>query len=153
MDTFERRLDGGWEWWSAAVEESQEGRWVRDAVERQVMRDILSATDPLHGGRMAPFTEDSARVRVGRIANWAGVLRLAARAGGWVLQPVTGRRPPHPAGMAELLSGVYAVAEQGELWMKQLLVGEQPPMNELAKAESFLTGPGTVEDLELFFYD
>ncbi|WSA81664.1 hypothetical protein OG930_42820 [Streptomyces sp. NBC_01799] len=153
MDAFADRLDSGWEWWHAAIEEAQEGRWVRDAVERHVMKDIRAATNPLHGGRMAPFTEDSWHVRIGRIANWAGVLRLAARSGGWVLQPVTGRRPPHPAGMAELLSGIYAVGEQGEIWMKQLLKGELPPEDEIAKAEGFLTGPGSIEDLELFFYD
>ncbi|MFD5063505.1 hypothetical protein [Streptomyces sp. NPDC058394] len=153
MDAFAGRLDSGWEWWHAAIEEAQEGRWVRDAVERHVMKDIRAATNPLHGGRMAPFTEDSWHVRIGRIANWAGVLRLAARSGGWVLQPVTGRRPPHPAGMAELLSGIYAVGEQGEIWMKQLLKGELPPEDEIAKAEGFLTGPGSVEDLEPFFYD
>lgn len=153
MDTFGGRLDSGWEWCSAAIEEAQEGRWVRDAVERQVMKDIGSATNPLHGGRMAPFTEDSWHVRIGRIANWAGVLRLAARAGGWVLQPVAGRRPPHPAGMAELMSGIYAVGEQGEIWMKQLLKAELPPEDEIAKTEGFLTGPGSIEDLELFFYD
>ena len=153
MNTFEARFDGGWEWWSAAIEEAQEGRWGRDAVEQRVLKDIKAATNPLHGGRMAPFTDDTWHVRIGRIANWAGVLRLAARAGGWVLQPVAGRRPPHPAGMAELLSGIYAVGEQGELWMGQLLRGELPPEGEVAKAESFLTGPGSIEDLQLFFYD
>ncbi|MGW3687836.1 hypothetical protein [Streptomyces sp. NPDC005125] len=71
---------------------------------------------------MAPFTEDSWHVRIGRIANWAGVLRLAAR-------------------------------EQGEIWMKQLLKGELPPEDEIATAEGYLTGPGSIEDLELFFYD
>ncbi|MHB9859008.1 hypothetical protein [Streptomyces sp. YIM S03343] len=153
MDTFADRFDGGWMWWEAAIEEAQEGRWVRDAVERQVIEDIGAATNPLCGGRMAPFTEDSWHVRIGRIANWAGVLRLAARSGRWVLRPVAGRRPPHPAGMAELLSGIYAVGEQGEIWMRQLLKGELPPEDEIAKAEGFLTGPGSVEDLELFFYD
>ncbi|MFB7113321.1 hypothetical protein [Streptomyces sp. NPDC056190] len=153
MDTFASRLNGGWEWWDAAIEEAQDGRWVRDAVERQVMKDIRAATNFLHGGRRAPFTEDPCHVRIGRIANWAGVVRLAARSGGWVLQPVAGRRPPHPAGMAELLSGIYAVGEQGEIWMKQLLKGELPPADEIAKAEGFLTGPGSIEDLELFFYD
>jgi hypothetical protein len=92
-------------------------------------------------------------VRIGRIANWAGVLRLAARAGGWELQPVVGHSPTHPAGMAELLSGIYAVGEQGETWMKELLRGGLPPEDEIAKAEDFLTGPGSIEDLELFFYD
>ncbi|MFE5113554.1 hypothetical protein [Streptomyces sp. NPDC056663] len=92
-------------------------------------------------------------MRIGRIANWAGVLRLAARAGGWVLQPGAGRRPPQPAGMAELMSGIYAVGEQGEIWMKQLLKDELPPGDEIAKAEGFLTGPGSIADLELFFYD
>jgi hypothetical protein len=153
MDTFAGRLDGASRWWDAAIEEAQEGRWVRDAVERLVMKDIKAATNPLHGGRTAPFTEDSWHVRIGRIANWAGVLRLAARSGGWQLQSVAGRRPPHPAGMAELLSGIYAVGEQGEIWMKQLLKGELPPEDDIAKAEGFLTGPGSVEDLELFFYD
>ncbi|MFF6776547.1 hypothetical protein ACFY8W_23730 [Streptomyces sp. NPDC012637] len=153
MDTFTSRLDSAWAWWSAAVGESQEGRWVRDAVERQVMADIGAATNALHGGRLAPFTEDSWHVRIGRIANWAGVLRLAARAGGWQLRPVVGHSPTRPAGMAELLSGIYAVGEQGEVWMQQLLKGELPPEDEIAKAEAFLTGPGSVEDLELFFYD
>ncbi|MGW1893316.1 hypothetical protein ACWCP6_24175 [Streptomyces sp. NPDC002004] len=154
MDSFADRLRDAGEWWSAAVEEAQEGRWVRDAVERQVMADMRAATNALHGGRTAPFTEDSWHVRIGRIANWAGVLRLAARAGGWELRPVVGRSPTRPAGMAELLSGIYAVGEQGELWMRQLLRGGGPPPgHEIAGAEGFLTGPGSIEDLELFFYD
>ncbi|MFD0375047.1 hypothetical protein [Streptomyces sp. NPDC127112] len=153
MDTFTNRFEGAWEWWEAAIEEAQEERWIRDTVERQVIKDIGAATNPLSGGRMAPFTEDSWHVRIGRIANWAGVLRLAARSGGWALQPVAGHRPPRPAGMAELLSGIYAIGEQGEIWMQQLLKGELPPKHEIAKAEGFLTGPGSVEDLELFFYD
>ncbi|WP_425246634.1 hypothetical protein [Streptomyces sp. NEAU-NA10] len=153
MSTFAGRLDGAWEWWSAAVEDAQEGRWVRDALERQVMADIRAATHALHDGRLPPFTADSWHVRIGRIANWAGVLRLAARAGGWRLHPVAGHGPPRPAGMAELLSGIYAVGEQGELWMRRLLAGEAPPEDEIARAEAFLTGPGSVEDLELFFYD
>ncbi|MEU2021424.1 hypothetical protein ABZ565_04555 [Streptomyces sp. NPDC016469] len=153
MDTFADRLDAGWRWWDAAVEEAQEGRWVPDAVERQVMLDIAAATNPLHGGRPAPFTEESWHVRLGRIANWAGVLRLASRAGGWVLQPVAGRNPPPHAGMAELLSGIYAIAEQGEIWMGRLLRGETPPEDEVSRAEAFFTGPGSIEDLELFFYD
>ncbi|MFJ8210545.1 hypothetical protein [Streptomyces sp. NPDC096033] len=153
MDTFTDRFEGAWEWWEAAIEEAQEERWIRDNVERQVIKDIRAATNPLCGGRMAPFTEDSWHVRIGRIANWAGVLRLAARSGGWALQPVAGLRPPRPAGMAELLSGIYAIGEQGEIWMRQLLKGELPPEHEITKAEGFLTGPGSVEDLELFFYD
>lgn len=147
------RLAGAWKWWSAAIEQSQEGSWVRNALERQVMEDIKAATNPLHGGRLAPFTEDSWPVRIGRIANWAGVLRLAAQAGGWELQPVVGHSPTQPAGMAELLSGIYAVGEQGETWMKELLRGGLPREDEIAKAEGFLTGPGSIEDLELFFYD
>ncbi|MFI7500839.1 hypothetical protein ACIBVL_20520 [Streptomyces sp. NPDC049687] len=153
MDTFTARLDGAWRWWSAAIEDAQEGCWVRDAVERRVMADIRAATNALHGGRSAPFTDDSWHVRTGRIANWAGVLRLAARAGGWQLRPVVGHSPARPAGMAELLSGIYAIGEQGETWMKQLREVGPPPEHEVAKAERFLTGPGSVEDLELFFYD
>ncbi|MEU8613296.1 hypothetical protein AB0C29_35460 [Actinoplanes sp. NPDC048791] len=146
-------LSSAWEWYTAAIEDSQKGRWVRNAVERQVTADIVAATHALHGGRMPPFTGESWPVRLGRIANWAGVLRLAARAGEWNLRPVIGRRPERPAGMAELLSGIYAVGEQGELWMKQLLAGETPPERAVADAERFLTGPGSVEDLALFFYD
>ncbi|MCL8016828.1 hypothetical protein [Streptomyces sp. AS02] len=153
MDTFTARMEGAWEWWSAAIEEAQDGHWVRDTVERQVMADIRAATNALHGGRLAPFTEDSWHVRIGRIANWAGVLRLAARAGGWELQPVVGRGPKRPAGMAELLSGIYAIGEQGEMWQKQLRESGPPPEGEIARAEGFLTGPGSIEDLELFFYD
>jgi hypothetical protein len=154
VDVCGDRFDGAWEWLSVAIEEAQEGRWVRDALERQVIEDIRAATNALHGGRLAPFTEDLWHVRIGRIANWAGVIRLAARAGGWELQPVVGQRPPRPAGMAELLSGIYAVGEQGEQWMEQLLRGGgPPPEDEIAKAEGFLTGPGSIEDLERFFYD
>ncbi|MFV5998808.1 hypothetical protein ACNPQM_42410 [Streptomyces sp. NPDC056231] len=153
MDTFTARLEGAWEWWYAAIEEAQEGYWVRDAVERQVMADIRTATNALHDGRLAPFTDDSWHVRIGRIGNWAGVLRLAARAGGWELRPILGHSPTQPAGMAELLSGIYAIGEQGEIWMKQLRGGELPPEDEIAQAEGFLTGPGSIEDLELFFYD
>jgi hypothetical protein len=83
-------------------------------MERQVMADIRAATNALHGGRLTPFTEDLWHVRIGRITNWARVIRLAARAGEWELQPVVGQSPPHPAGMAELQSGTYAVGEQGE---------------------------------------
>jgi hypothetical protein len=151
--TFAARLDTAGEWWCAAIDDAQEGRWVRDAVERQVMADIRAATNALHGGRLPPFTEDSWHVRIGRVANWAGVLRLAARAGGWQLHPVAGHRPPRPAGMAELLSGLYAIGEQGETWMRRLRTGGPPPEQEIAAAEAFLTGPGSVEDLELFFYD
>ncbi|MFF1845550.1 hypothetical protein ACFVW9_28150 [Streptomyces sp. NPDC058217] len=55
--------------------------------------------------------------------------------------------------MAELMSGIYAIGEQGEIWMKQLLKDELPPGDEIAKAEGFLTGSGSIADLELFFYD
>ncbi|WAZ19018.1 hypothetical protein STRCI_000037 [Streptomyces cinnabarinus] len=154
MDSFAARLDGAWEWWAAAIEDAQEGRWVRDALERDVVADIMASTNALHGGRSAPFTEDSWHVRIGRIANWAGVLRLAARAGRWELQPVVGHRPKRPAGMADLLSGIYAIGAQGEMWMDQLLRERRTPQEkEIAQAEGFLTGPGSIEDLELFFYD
>ncbi|MEU3619133.1 hypothetical protein ABZ725_43615 [Streptomyces sp. NPDC006872] len=113
----------------------------------------VQVNNALNAGRLAPFTEDSWHVRIGRVANWAGVLRLAARAGEWELRPVVGHSPPHPAGMAELLSGIYAIGEQGEIWMAQLRERRLPPANEIAKAEGFLTGPGSIEDLELFFYD
>jgi len=146
-------LSSGWEWYDAAIEDAQAGHWVRDAVERQVLADIAAATNLLHGGRMPPFTEDSWHVRLGRIANWAGVMRLAARAGGWNLRPVVGRPPERPAGMVEFLSGIYAIGEQGEIWLKHLLAGEVPPERAVAQAEAFLAGPGSVEDLVLFFYD
>ncbi|SBT37240.1 hypothetical protein GA0070611_0136 [Micromonospora auratinigra] len=119
-----------------------------------MIKDVGAATNALHGGRLAPFIDDPWQVRIGRIANWAGVIRLAARAGAWELQPVVGQRPPRPAGMAELLSGIYAVGEQGERWMQQFLKGDGPPAEDaIAKAEAFLTGPGSVEDLEQFFDD
>ncbi|MEU7281682.1 hypothetical protein AB0A69_23345 [Streptomyces sp. NPDC045431] len=153
-DDFKKRVEDAWEWWGAAIEESQEGRWVRDAVEREVLADITAATNPLHDGRLPPFPEDSWHVRIGRVANWAGALRLAARAGGWELQPIAGRTPPQPAGMAELLSGIYAVGRQGEVWSKQLLSGGGPPAEaDIAAAECFLHGPGSMDDLQQFFYD
>ena len=58
----------------------------------------------------------------------------------------TNRTPP------ELASAL--IGEQGEKWMTQLLrKGRVPPEKEIAQAEGFLTGPGSMEDLELFFYD
>ncbi|MFF9505012.1 hypothetical protein [Streptomyces sp. NPDC014656] len=154
MENFPALADDAWEWWGAAIDESQEGRWVRDDVERAVVADVTAATNALHGGRLPPFTEDDWYVRIGRISNWAGVIRLAARAGGWELQPVAGRTPPRPAGMSELLSGIYAMAEQAETWMRQLIEeGRTPPEKDMARAECSFCGPGTMEDLESFFYD
>ncbi|WP_406233205.1 hypothetical protein [Nocardia sp. NBC_01009] len=154
MVGFADRLEAACQWRCAAVDASQDGYWVRDAVERQVIADISAATNALHGGRMPPFVGDSWHVRIGRIANWAGVLRLAACAGGWELRSVVGHNPPRPAGMTELLSGIYAVAEQGEIWGRQLLADQlTPPEREIALAEGFFIGPGSIEDLELFFYD
>lgn len=154
MERFADRLESAREWWDAAVEESQEGRWVRDAVERQVLADVMAATNALHGGRLPPFAEDDWYVRIGRVANWAGVLRLAARAGGWELRPVTGHPPPRPSGMAELLCGIYAVGEQGERWMRRFLADRVPPAeSDIAAAEGFLCGPGSMEDLDAYFDD
>ncbi|MER7754771.1 hypothetical protein [Kitasatospora sp. NPDC097643] len=153
MDGFASRIDGAWEWWDAAIEDAQEGRWVRTPAERQIIDDLVAATNALHGGRLPPFTNDSWHVRLGRIANWAGALRLAARAGGWQLTPVAGTTPPRPAGMAELLSGIYAIGEQGERWLRSLRTDGPPPETDVAGAEAFLTGPGSVEDLRQFFYD
>ncbi|MFE0679106.1 hypothetical protein [Streptomyces sp. NPDC058867] len=59
MDTFADRLDGGWKGWEACIEDAQEGRWVGDAVERQVIKDIGAATHPLPGERMVPYSEGS----------------------------------------------------------------------------------------------
>ncbi|MFE7594611.1 GNAT family N-acetyltransferase, partial [Kitasatospora sp. NPDC057512] len=106
------RLDSAWEWWSAAIEDAQEGHWIRTPVERRVLDDLAAATVGL--GYLDPSVELPLRNRLCRIATWAGAVRLAARAGGWELAPVTGATPPRPAGMAELLSAVHAVGEQGE---------------------------------------
>ncbi|MFD8753140.1 hypothetical protein ACFV0O_19495 [Kitasatospora sp. NPDC059577] len=151
MDAFESRLHGAWEWWDAAIGDAQEGRWVRTPVERRVMDDIAAAT--VGFGYLDPSVELPLRARVRRVATWAGVLRLAARAGDWELSPVAGVLPPRPARMAELLSAVYAVGEQGEVWLRQLPVDGPPPPRAVARAEGFLFGPGSVEDLRQFFYD
>ncbi|MFJ6775423.1 GNAT family N-acetyltransferase [Kitasatospora sp. NPDC091257] len=147
----ESRLDSAWEWWDAAVEDAQEGHWVRTPVERQVMDDLAAATVGL--GYLDPSVELPLRNRLSRIATWAGALRLAARAGGWELHPVTGVTPPRPAGMAELLSAVHAVGEQGEIWLRRLAADGPPPRRVLAGFEAFLFGPGSAEDLRQFFYD
>ncbi|MEU1289286.1 GNAT family N-acetyltransferase [Kitasatospora sp. NPDC005856] len=147
----ETRLDSAWEWWHAAIEDAQEGRWLRTPVERQVMDDLAAATVGL--GYLDPSVELPLRNRLCRIATWAGVLRLAARAGGWELAPVTGVAPPRPAGMAELLSAVHAVGEQGESWLRRLHADGPPPLRALNGVEAFLFGPGSVEDLRQFFYD
>ncbi|MFG2843079.1 hypothetical protein ACGF12_07855 [Kitasatospora sp. NPDC048296] len=151
MDEFATRLDAAWEWWHAAIEDAQEGRWTRTLLERQVMDDIAAAT--IGFGYPDPSAELSLRARLCRIATWAGVLRLAARAGGWTLSPVVGATPPRPAGMAELLSAVYAVGEQSELWLRRLPADGPPPPGAVARFEGFVTGPGSVEDLRQFFYD
>ncbi|MER5741517.1 hypothetical protein ABT117_38495 [Streptomyces sp. NPDC002262] len=154
MENFPALVDDAGQWWDAAVEDAQEGRWVRDDVERAVVADIAAATNALHGGRLPPFTEDDWYVRIGRIANWAGVIRLAARAGGWELRPVAGRAPDRPAGMTELLSGIYAIAAPAETWMRRFVEARQPPSEQdMARAEFSFSGPGTLEDLESFFYD
>lgn len=145
------RLDSAWEWWHAAIEDAQEGLWIRTPVERQVMDDLAAATVGL--GYLDPSVELPLFNRLCRLATWAGVLRLAARAGGWELVPVTGVTPPRPAGMAELLSAVHAVGEQGEIWRGRLHADGPPPLRAVIGAEAFLYGPGSVEDLRQFFYD
>ncbi|MGW9434848.1 hypothetical protein [Streptomyces sp. NPDC055607] len=179
---FAFRLAAAEDWTDAALESRQEGRWTPTETEYLILADVVAATNPLHGGRLPPHTGASVYVRLGRIRNWAGVLRLAARAGGWELRPVVGTDPyalTRPLGAADLLSGVYALAEQGEQWQRLMLatVGdlnaaarERPsprprpqPLEEaieerapgfakdLAAAERFFTGPGSLEDLPLSF--
>jgi hypothetical protein len=55
--------------------------------------------------------------------------------------------------MAELLSAVYAVGEQGELWLRRPSADGPPPPGAVVRFEGFVTGPGSVEDLRQFFYD
>ncbi|MFF9341418.1 hypothetical protein ACF1CG_16975 [Streptomyces sp. NPDC014773] len=43
MENFPALADDAWEWWGAAIDESQEGRWVRDDVERAVVADVTAA--------------------------------------------------------------------------------------------------------------
>ncbi|MFJ7129268.1 hypothetical protein [Streptomyces sp. NPDC098101] len=171
---FASRLAAAEDWTYTALEARQEGRWTPTETEGPVLADVVAATNPLHGGLLPPHTGASVHVRLGRIENWAGVLRLAARAGGWELRPVVGTDPSsltRPFGAADLLSGIYALAEQGEQWQRLMLVTvtdlnasardrparrpleevleERAPgfARELAAAEAFFTGPGTLEDL------
>ncbi|MER5866645.1 hypothetical protein [Kitasatospora sp. NPDC002040] len=178
---FASLLAAAEEWTSAALGAQQEGLWALTETERRVLADVVVATNPLHGGRLPPHDGESVHVRLGRIRNWAGVLRLAARAGGWDLHPVVGSDPSfltRPIGMPDLLSGIYALAEQGERWQQLMLttiddlnaktrrqpqqrpgdldqaLAEREPRfaRDLAAAERFFTGPGSLEDLLLFFY-
>ncbi|MFE7244879.1 hypothetical protein ACFU9C_43650, partial [Streptomyces sp. NPDC057580] len=95
---------------------------------------------------------------------------------GWELHAVVGTNPSslsRPIAMADLLSGIYALAEQGERWQELMLatlaernqspqqrqdlnqaLAEREPgfAKDLAAAEGFFTGPGSLEDLSLFFY-
>lgn len=109
------------------------------------------------------------------------MLRLAAQAGGWELTPAVDTDASsltRPIGMADLLSGIYALAEQGERWQELMLatvadlnaaarnqspeqrqdlnqaLAEREPRfaKDLAAAERFFTGPSSLEDLSLFFY-
>ncbi|MER7669436.1 hypothetical protein ABTY61_13315 [Kitasatospora sp. NPDC096128] len=148
-DEFTRRMAAAWEWWDAAIEDSQEGRWIRTDAERRMIDDIAAATV----GCPTPSTDLPWRARLARIVRWAAVLRLAARAGGWELTPVGDTPPPRPAGMAVLLSALYAVGEQGELWLDALRTDGPPSLAEVVRAEAFLFGPGSAEDLRQFFYD
>ncbi|MER6221117.1 hypothetical protein ABT189_11105 [Streptomyces sp900105755] len=176
---FASRLAAAEDWTSAALEAHQVGLWVLTGTERQILADVTAATNPLHGGDLPPHDDESVYVRLGRISNWAGVLRLAARAGGWELHPVVGMNPSsltRPIGMADLLSGIYALAEQGERWQQLMLATiagrnaaarEQSPQQrqdlgqalaervprfakDLATAEGFFTGPGSLDDLSHF---
>ncbi|MER7772980.1 hypothetical protein [Kitasatospora sp. NPDC096140] len=148
-DGFDARLHSAWEWWDAAIEDAQEGRWTRTTLERRVMDDIAVAT-PAY---VDPSTELPWSVRLGRLAAWAEVLRVAARAGGWELVSVTGVTPPRPAGMAELLSAIHAVGEQGEIWLRRLPLDGPPTSRAVRGFEAFLFGPGAADDLRQFFYD
>ncbi|MFE3905392.1 hypothetical protein ACFXPY_35165 [Streptomyces sp. NPDC059153] len=178
---FASRLAAAEDWTGAALEAQQEGLWALTGTERRILADVVAATNPLHGGHLPPHDDESVYMRLGRIRNWAGVLRLAARAGGWELHPVVGTDPSsltRPIGMADLLSGIYALAEQGERWQQLMLaiiadlnatarnqpsqqrqdldqaLAEREPcfVKDLATAECFFTGPGSLEDLPLFFY-
>ncbi|MFI9122812.1 hypothetical protein ACIGW0_26055 [Streptomyces bikiniensis] len=173
---FASRLAAAEDWTYAALEARQEGPWAPTEAEGPILADLVAATNPLHGGRLPPHTGDAVYVRLGRIGNWAGALRLAARAGGWKLRPVVGTDPSslvRPFDAADLLSGVYALAEQGEQWQRLMLatvddlnaaarerpsrrprpleeaIEERAPgfAKELAAAEGFFTGPGTLDDL------
>ncbi|RKN76104.1 hypothetical protein D7231_03520 [Streptomyces klenkii] len=167
---FSARLTAAADWLDAAIGARQKGDGEMNDTERRILADLVAATNPLHGGSLLPHTGDFLYVRIGRITNWAGALRLAARADGWELFPVAGRDPAdlaRPAGMADLLSGVYALAEQGEQWQELLLAtartvrrgqslareieARHPRLEEeLAATGAFFTGPGSVEDLPLF---
>ncbi|WP_435186799.1 hypothetical protein [Streptomyces sp. bgisy126] len=176
---FASRLTAAEDWTHAALEARQEGLWTPTETECPVLSDMVAATNPLHGGRLPPHTGDSVYVRLGRIRNWAGVLRLAARAGGWELRPVVGTTPSdltRPLGAADLLSGVYVLAEQGEEWQRLLMataadldaaarerpsrraqpleqaLAERAPgfAKDLAATEAFFTGPGSLEDLSAY---
>ncbi|WP_053648944.1 MULTISPECIES: hypothetical protein [unclassified Streptomyces] len=176
---FASRLTAAEDWTYAALDARQEGRWTPTETEGPILADVVAATNPLHGGHLPPHTGESVYVRLGRIRNWAGVLRLAARAGGWRLRPVVGTDPSsltRPFEAADLLSGVYALAEQGEQWQRLMLaaaadlsaaarerparrprplgeeIEERAPgfARELAAAEGFFTGPGTLDDLSSY---
>ncbi|MCG6499819.1 hypothetical protein [Kitasatospora sp. A2-31] len=178
---FASLLTAAEDWTSAALEAQQEGAWVLTSLERRILDDLVAATNPLHGGHLPPHDNESLYVRLGRIRNWAGVVRLAAQAGGWELRPLAGTDPSsltRPLGMADLLSGIYALAEQGERWQQRMLAtiadrntaarsrpaGQQETLDQalarrepqfarnLAAAEAFFTGPGSMEDLSLFVH-
>ncbi|MFD7449034.1 hypothetical protein [Kitasatospora sp. NPDC059827] len=149
MDEVASRLRGAWEWWHAAIEDSQEGHWIRTDFEREVVDDIAAVTV----GGPVPSGELPWRGRLARMAMWGSAVRLAAKAGGWELTSVVGVDPPRPAGMAELLSALYAVGELGELWLIRLKEDGPPSAVLAARAEAFLFGPGSAEDLRQFFYD
>ncbi|RKT16284.1 hypothetical protein BX285_0616 [Streptomyces sp. 1114.5] len=149
MDAFETRLHSAWEWWDAAIEDAQEGRWTRTPLERRATDEIAAAV-PAY---LDPSADIPWPARLDRLASWAGTIRRAARAGGWQLRPVDGVTPPRPAGMAELLCAIHAVGEQAEAWLRRLPVDGPPPAREVVKVEAFLSGPGSAEDLRQFFYD
>ncbi|MFD0345025.1 hypothetical protein ACFQ0M_00920 [Kitasatospora aburaviensis] len=92
---FASLLAAAEDWTSAALEAQQEGSWVLTSVERRILDDLVAATNPLHGGSLPPHDDESLYVRLGRIRNWAGAVRLAAQAGAGNSGPSRERpRPP-----------------------------------------------------------
>ncbi|MDH6108538.1 hypothetical protein P3T36_007718 [Kitasatospora sp. MAP12-15] len=164
---YARRSAAANAWFGTVLEAAQEGDWRLDDIERRIVNDVLNATYPLTSG-MPPYTEESLRIRVLRIASWAAILRLAAAAGGWTLFPVTNQDPDgltRQVGMADLLSAIYTLAEQGEQWQQMIMTAvrgnliprgqsveqwasEHSPglKRDLANAEHFFSGPGSLED-------
>lgn len=136
--------------------------WRPTDKEREIVDDVDRAgRSPVPS--MPPFTDEPVWFRLARLSSWAPAIRLGMRAGKWKL-PKQGIGAPPTGGkaitLADLLSGIYLVAEILEEWDRKDWYRSAPISDEehaqhmadeipgfadhLADAERFFGGIGGI---------